>query len=541
VNMSIVTPAGQPTRQGSTPAPPPTGAGRRALASPSAAPLPGTGRRARSVPPASGSGRLPAPVWVIAAAFVAVELAVSGRYGFLQDELYFIEAGRHLAFGYVDQPPLAPLLTRVTDLLGVSPTAIRIVPALAGGAVVILAARFAVLFGAGRFGRILAALITACAPLVLALSHLGITEGPDLLAWAVVLLCVTTALLRDRPHWWLGAGLAAGIGLEDNNLMLLLLIGLAAGILCSGHRWVLGTRWPWLGAGIAAVIWAPNVAWQAGHGWPQLAMASELHQLNSSPAARLAGPATVLAFAGVLVIPLLVAGFVRLWRTPDLRFLAITSALLVVYVLAWIPGKTYYAEGTAPALVASAATAAEGWIARGPRPGLRRRLVVAAPLVSIAISAQTILPIVPIAYLHDVPNLDKVTTADTFGWPQLTRVVAAQSAALARAGQAPTSIFAGNYGEAGALDVLGTADHLPPVLSGNNNYWIWGPGRASDSIVLVVDALGWLRPYFAHCRVLTTYYAPYHVPSDFTGLDIGICTGPVGGWRALWPRLQNYG
>ena len=541
MSMGIVTPAGQPTRPASTSAAPLPGAGRRAQVSPSAPPLPGAGRRARAVPPGVGSGRLPGPVWVIAAVFVAVELAVSGRYGFLQDELYFIEAGRHLAFGYVDQPPLAPLLTRVTDVLGVSPTAIRIVPALAGGAVVVIAARFAVLFGAGRFGRILAALITACAPLVLALSHLGITEGPDLLAWAVVLLCVTTALLRDRPHWWLGAGLAAGIGLEDNNLMLLLLIGLAAGIVCSGYRWVLGTRWPWLGAGIAAVIWAPNVAWQAAHGWPQLAMASELHQLNSSPAARLVGPATVLAFAGVLVIPLLVAGFVRLWRTPDLRFLAITSALLVVYVLAWIPGRTYYAEGTAPALVAAAAAAAEGWIARGARPGLRRRLVVAAPLVSIAISVQTILPIVPIAYLHDVPNLDKVTTADTFGWPQLTRLVAAQNEALARAGQAPTSIFAGNYGEAGALDVLGTADHLPPVLSGNNNYWIWGPGRASDRIVLVVDALGWLRPYFAHCRVLTTYYAPYHVPSDFTGLDIGVCTGPVGGWRALWPHLQNYG
>jgi len=79
------------------------------------------------------------------------------------------------------------------------------------------------------------------------------------------------------------------------------------------------------------------------------------------------------------------------------------------------------------------------------------------------------------------------------------------------------------------------------VLSGNNNYWMWGPGRASDRIVLVVDALGWLRPYFAHCRVLTSYYTPYHVPSDFTGLDIGVCTGPVGGWRALWPHLQNYG
>ena len=149
---------------------------------------------------------VPGLAWLIAAVFVALELALSDRYGFLQDELYFIEAGRHLAFGYVDQPPLAPLLTRVTDVLGVSPAAIRIAPALAGGAVVVLAARFAALFGAGRLGRVLAALLTACAPLVLALAHLGITEPIDLLAWTVVLLCVTTALLRDRPRWWLGAG-----------------------------------------------------------------------------------------------------------------------------------------------------------------------------------------------------------------------------------------------------------------------------------------------------------------------------------------------
>jgi hypothetical protein len=84
-----------------------------------------------------------------------------------------------------------------------------------------------------------------------------------------------------------------------------------------------------------------------------------------------------------------------------------------------------------------------------------------------------------------------------------------------QAGQPPTSIFTGYYGEAGALDVLGSADHLPPVLSGHNTFWMWGPGRASDAAVLVVDALSWLRPYFASCRVLTTYYAPYHVQNDY--------------------------
>src|SRR5580658_10136389 len=94
-------------------------------------------------PAAARSDRVPPLAWLIAALFVALELAFSSRYGFLQDELYFIEAGHHLAFGYVDQPPLAPLLTRITSIAGVSPTAVRIVPALAGGIMVAAAAKFA--------------------------------------------------------------------------------------------------------------------------------------------------------------------------------------------------------------------------------------------------------------------------------------------------------------------------------------------------------------------------------------------------------------
>jgi 4-amino-4-deoxy-L-arabinose transferase-like glycosyltransferase len=258
-----------------------------------AAPVAAPGREAS----ASRSDRVPGIVWLIAAVFVAVELALSDWYGFLQDELYFIVAGHHLAFGYVDQPPLTPLLDRITRVLGVSPAAVRVLPALAGGAVVVLAARFAALFGGGRFGRIMAALTTACAPVIYALAHLGITEPFDLLAWVVVLLCVTTALLRDRPHWWLGAGVAAGLGLEDNNLMALLLIGLLAGLLLSGQRSVLRTRWPWLGVAIAAVIWAPNVVWLATHGWTELTMASALHQDNNAVADYIGGAA---AHAGVL-------------------------------------------------------------------------------------------------------------------------------------------------------------------------------------------------------------------------------------------------
>ena len=476
--------------------------------------------------------------WVIGAAFVAVELAVSGRYGFQQDELYFIVAGHHLAFGYVDQPPFVPLLARITGILGVSPTAVRVIPALAGGAVVVMAARFAALFGAGRFGRVLAALATACTPIVIGATHIGNTTPLDLLAWAAVLLCVTTALLRHRPHWWLGAG----AGLENNNLMVMLLAGLALGILVSEHRPVLRTRWPWLGAGLAAVIWAPNVIWQATHGWPQLAMASALHQQNTSAADYLGGLPAQLVYLGLLVIPLTIAGFIRLWRTPGLRFIAVGATLILVYVLAWVPGKVYYTDGMAPAVLAAGSLAAERWIARARRPRLRRGVVIAAPLVGAAIILPGVLPIVPTGHVHELPaSSQHADLGDTIGWPQLTRTVAAQDAALVHAGQPPTSIFTGYYGEAAALDVLGPADRLPPVLSGHNAYWMWGPGRASDRTVLVVDALGRLRPDFASCRLLTTYHAPYRVQNDWTPIQIGVCTGPVASWRALWPHLRHYG
>jgi Dolichyl-phosphate-mannose-protein mannosyltransferase len=507
-------------------------------------PTPGSSTgAAQGAPSASASpDRVPWPVWVIAAVFVAVELAVSGRYGFMQDELYFIAAGHHLAFGYVDQPPLAPLLTRLTDILGVNPTAVRIFPALAGGVVVVAAAKLAALMRAGRLGRILAALTTACAPVALGAAHYGNTTAPDLLAWAIVLVCAAMALLRDRPRWWLGAGVAAGLGLENENLVVLLVGGLLLGVLVSRQRDVLRTAWPWLGGVIALVIWAPNLIWQATHGWPQLAMASALHQGNTSVGDYIGGLPGQLVYPGILVIPVLIAGFVKLWRTPELRFMAVAVTVIVLYVLVWVPGKVYYSDGMVPAVLAAGSVSAEGWIARGRRPRLRRGLVVAAPVLGMIVFAPFVLPLLPVTTLHNIHNLDQTsaTMVDTVGWPQLTATIAGQDAALTRAGTPPTSIFTGYYAEAGALQVLGTHDHLPPVLSGHNAYWIWGPGHASNRTVLVVDALGQLRPYFASCRLLTTWNPPYQVSNDWTDMQIGVCTGPSEGWPALWPHLKHY-
>jgi dolichyl-phosphate-mannose-protein mannosyltransferase len=483
--------------------------------------------------------RVPLAVWVIAATYVALELAVSNRYGFQQDELYFLVASHHLAFGYVDQPPLAVLLARTTDLFGVNPTAIRILPALAGGAIVVVAARLAALFDGGRAARVIAALAVAIAPVFLVAVHVGNTTPYDLLAWTVVTVCAATALLRDRPRWWLGAGVAAGIGIEDEYLILTLLAALVIGILVTPvHRGVMKTPWPWLGGIIALAIWLPNLVWQFANGWPQLTMASALHQQNTSTADYIGGLPLQLAATGLLGIPLVIAGFITLWRSEQLRFLGVTAVLIVIYVLVWVPGKVYYADGILPVLLAAGSVPAERWISKARRPRARRVGIGLLALAGTVVILPIALPVLPIATLHTVNGT--ATVADGIGWPQLTAEVAAQDAALTRAGHPPTSIFTGAYAEAGALDVYGGPYHLPLVISGHNTFWLWGPGDASDTTVLYVDAVGQLKPYFASCRQLAVYNPPDQVQNNWNDLAIGVCTGPSGSWKTLWPHMKHY-
>jgi 4-amino-4-deoxy-L-arabinose transferase-like glycosyltransferase len=275
----------------------------------------GAAEPAGAVPKILQGDHVPLAAWLVAAAFVVLELLVSNRYGFQQDELYFLVASHHPALGYVDQPPLAVLLARTTGIFGEHPSAIRILPALAGGAIVVLTARLAALFDGGRTARVLAALTIAITPVLLGAAHVGNTTPYDLLAWTIVTVCAATALLRERPRWWLGAGVAAGIGIEDEYLILTLLAALVIGILLtSAHRGTIKARWPWLGGIIALVIWAPNLVWQSANGWPQLTMAAALHQQNTSAADYIGGLPAQLVYAGLLGIPLAIAGFTTLWR-----------------------------------------------------------------------------------------------------------------------------------------------------------------------------------------------------------------------------------
>jgi hypothetical protein len=210
----------------------------------------------------------------------------------------------------------------------------------------------------------------------------------------------------------------------------------------------------------------------------------------------------------------------------------------LIYVLVWIPGKVYYVDGILPAVLAAGSVPAERWIAKGRRPRARRVAIGVLALAGTAVILPGVLPLLPIASLHQVSGATSI--ADGVGWPQLTAEVAAQDAALSRAGHPPTSIFTGAYAEAGALHVYGGRYHLPPVISGHNTFWLWGPGDASDTTVLYVAAAGQLRTYFASCRQLAAYNPPDQVKNDWNDLAIGVCTGPSASWKTLWPHMKHY-
>ncbi len=479
-------------------------------------------------------------VWWVAGAFVAVELAFSPRYGFHRDELYFIVAGRHPAFGYVDQPPIAPMLTRLaTGLLGTGPVAVRVLPALAGGAVVVGTGLTARELGGGRFAQVLAAIAMACAPILLGSAHLAGTTVFDLVAWTFTILFVLRAVVHERPRCWLAAGAVAGFGLENKDLILLLGVALFVGIVTTSTRGVLTTGWPWLGGLVAAVLWLPNLVWQVVNDAPGLAMARSLRVEHSGSGDYVGFVPAQLILVGILAFPIVVLGVRHLLVHRDLHVVLVVVVVVVVYVFLVIPGRAYYTAGVLPALFAAGACRIEG---HGD-VRTRSRWWLAAPVVGAALSLAFVLPVLPLSTFARMPILHTTSydLGETVGWPQFTSQVGVVFDALPATQRRQASLFTANYGEAGALTVYGRPYGLPEPLSGHNSYWLWGPGDAPDQVVVAVGSVGELRSHFADCRFDTSIRSPDDVDNDENGTGIWTCTGPRGSWSSFWGELRHYG
>ena len=488
---------------------------------------------------------------LIAALAVAVELAVSARYGYHRDELYFLSAGQHLSFGYVDQPALTPLLARLSSLAtGGTLTGLRLLPALSLGVLVLLTGAISRRLGANRAGQLLAALATATCAEYLGALHLLTTATPDMVAWAVTLYLAVRLLDSGNPRWWLAIGAAAGVGLAAKWNIAFLAAALLAGIAATPARALLRSRWLLAGVAVAAALGAPDVIWQAMHGWPNLAV---VHHLQGEAwQNRAVYWIAQVVYTGIAVTPLWIAGLVWSLRSAAGRaFRPVGIACAAVLVLQFVlGGKPYYPGGIYVFLFAAGAVPAGArltarpplgrWALGGRVSRLTARMTVI--LASGVIGALVALPLLPAAALRPVP-LQKINydLAETIGWPRQVALIAREYRALPAAQRAHTTILTGNYGEAGAIARYGAGYGLPTAYCGQNSFWFWGPPPATATSALAVGLDPFqLRQEFRQVRLVATFRNGLGVDDDEQGTPVYLVSGLRKPWPQTWPAFRNY-
>jgi len=471
-----------------------------------------------------------------------VLVAVGGRYGYHRDELYFIEAGHHLAWGQPDQPVLVPVLAAAWhSITGGHLWAFRILPAVAAALTTIVAALTCRELGGSRRHQVTASVLTAVTSIVPGTGHLFSTTTFDLLGTATTIWLLIRALRDRRLTSWLLVGLAAGITAEVKVLIATVLASCALGIVLTAQRRTLLTPGPWLAAVLAALLAAPFLLWQAAHDWPMRDVAASVAAGGSTSSA---DRATVIPLSFLMVGPLLsvvfVIGLAHLWRRPDLRWLTMAYAAFLVFVVV-SGGKAYYPAGFFPAVLAAGAIPTLDWLE------VRHRTRLAAGVLAVMSipTAFFSLPLAPAgSTVFEVASAVNPDGAETVGWPAYVETIREVSRALPDRDSA--IVLARNYGEAGAVGLArraGAADRelLPPAYSGHNGFAEWGPPppEATTAIVIGFWPEAELAATFTSCTVATHLETPADVDNDEDGAPVRVCRGLVRPWDESWPAMRR--
>jgi Dolichyl-phosphate-mannose-protein mannosyltransferase len=471
-----------------------------------------------------------------AVGIIALHLATNGTLGFHTDELYYLTCGWHPALGYVDFPPLVPLLARLeTGLLGVSPWTLRVLPSLLGGFLVALSGAYVRRLGGSLGLQGIALLSAIAAPYLLGTNWVFQTVTFDQVTWMVSMYWFLCLVIDRRPRYWIYLGITLGIGLEVKYTIVGLIAGIGIAVLLTPSlRSELQTRYPWIAAAIALFIWAPNLAWQVVEGFPTLVYLANHRESGGGPVAYLIQFAVYFFF----LLPLWLAGMISLFRSPQLRPIGIACAVPLVLFL--FVGKSYYAAGTIPIALAQGLMA----ISRIKRPKLRSGLqvaVVVASVLEFLVFFFLVVPVTPPDRIH-AARLDSVNEvfADSVGWDDIAKQVTTLYEDLPASERASTVIISAYYGVPGALQVYGDPSGAPKAFSPQLSDWYWLPSDLTATYALMVDYkpsdVAWMC---TSPTLITHLTVPYHVAGLEQGAPVTFCQlkAPL---PQLWGRLRNF-
>jgi len=493
----------------------------------------------------------------LAAVTLILHVATNRGYHVFRDELYYPACGRHLAWGYVDQPPLIAFVAWFArHLLGSSIVSIRLLPALAGTAVVFLTGILAREMGGGRFAQFLAAAAILFAPAYLAFDSFLSMNAFEPLFW---LLCAWIAVRIARgssPRLWLAFGAVAGLGLENKHTMLVFGLAIVAGLLLSGEQHLFRSKWIWIGGLLALALFLPNLLWEARHGWPQIEVVRNAQLYKNVPVSHLRFLGEQVALLDPLALPVWLAGlgwyfFAR--KGKSFRFLG-WAYLIVLGVFMFLGGKTYYPLPAYPLLMAAGGVAFEEFAQARSRLSLRvpvPAVVILGGLIGVPFGV----PVLPVdsflRYSQALPYSNLVKTerdavpvempqlyADMFGWETMAGTVARVYRDLPAADRADCAILAGNYGEAGAVDYYGPALGLPKAISGHNSYFDWGPRGYSGACAIVFgERSDEFITWFGDVERAATVASPHAMPNE-RAVPVYVCRKPRAPLAVLWLRFK---
>jgi hypothetical protein len=483
----------------------------------------------------------------IATAVTLVHLATNSRYGFHRDELQFLSDARHLDWGFVAYPPLTPFLERISlEIFGLSMVGLRLFSVLAQAAALVITGLMAKELGGGRLAQGTAALAVALSPLPLFEGTEFQYSSFDYLWWVLIAWFTIRLLKSEDPRWWLAIGAATGLGLLTKYSIVFFIAGILGGVALSRARRFFLSGWFWSGIALALLIFLPNFFWQLHHGFISYHFLDHIHIRDVSE-----GRANgflldqVLTCVNLFAAPICLAGLVCFLRDRRYRMLAWMYLIpLTLFFLA--KGRGYYMAAAYPMLLAKGAVVSERWTASLPRLG--RRAVKAVFFTNLAFcgayACALILPLASSGALKQFALQRNGDLREEIGWGEMVKTVASIRDSLPPEHQADMGVLVGNYGEQGAIELLGPAYHLPPPISLTNSAWLRGyPTPQPTTLIVVGVSREDVDKIFQGCRL-----AGHNVNSEgvkneesLYHPDIFVCGSPLLPWPEFWKKYQSFG
>jgi hypothetical protein len=497
-------------------------------------------------------------VALIAAGKLALHLYAGRHYGYFTDELYYIACARHLAWGYVDQPPLIAAIVRIAQLFGTSLSALRFPAALAAAGTVVLTGMIARELGGGRFAQGLAALCVALAPGVLALDHFISMNAFEPLFWMGCAYVTIRIIQTGNAKLWLWFGLLSGLGLENKYSMMIFGFGIVAGLALTRERKWLLSPWLWAGGGVALLIFLPNLLWNIQHHFPFLELQANIRRdgrdVALSPISFL-GQETLAMLP--LSLPIWMAGLWYFFADKEgRRFRVLGWAWLVTAaIIITLSPRIYYLFPAYPILFAAGSVAWERWLS-GARASWIKPVYVTLMVLMGALIAPTVIPLLsaetyiryaaathleqPRIENHKLGPLPQLF-ADQFGWEEMAASVARAYNSLPPEVRSRTAIFGQNYGQAGAIDLFGPRYGIPQgtAISAHQSYFLWGPqGFTGESLIIMNDRPEQLARICTAFRKVAEVSHPYSMP--YQHFDVHYCEGLKQPLSVLWPQIKKW-